>query len=1198
MSPGSHQPSRLSIEEKVRLFRKRFAVREDVFLEKRPIEKYEINKDTGEKTKVMGHTFIPVCVNMGDVNVCLIAQRRGSCHSCTAKKYDTLSDAWVRQHIVGNRTLCFMPTTPEGAKMGAIDFDESAGDGLQAVFEDALRVRDYCQTLGIPSYIARSSNKGYHLYFWFSDWIPPHHFTSFAYHVLEKTGFASRLEFQGIKLPEVFPKQTLYDKEAVGNGIRAPLSEPDVKNGRNCFVNDMAEPYPLLEQWTKLKDMRETAPDIFEKILKEQGVQIYAAPVSRTGAKRQKVIKNEDGTETVVDDHSSGPISQHGSFSNVIAACPAMQEYWAKNAAGQYAWDVSNPKGLFNAARVASMNLALSTKDGEKYLKERWKGPHTERQIEGAKAKGYKPCTCRWMQQQSVCHINKHPRFGNHCFKKLAPVTTENGKLITNPDKLPEDAWPEPSPIRYSTEKHLKVDGICERFKLLVKAMNRMAKQEKGEAVPPELDDRGRPIIKEEFTPDNASQLLSNLMKRTVALKEAERNQVQDYVLSNKIFTKTEWNSRLKGAGLLVADEKKKDTKVQFKSFEIAGRTYFLKEGMIHAMHVDQKTQQSFERMFSNFWIERVDEPATIRLIEREGKEHVMYEDRLYKLMIHVNGQSKPITVTNRAFSSANAFFEALRAGGGTDLVFASSKDAYDVFMASISHFSEPMIEKHALKDIGFYKIKGATKYIMPSVIVTHEEIVANDAYVLEFTDDVTRGLDFQILDEDEFKKVARHITEDYFKCNNIMLTMSCFAHAMASVCTEAIAEVKGWRKAPVLWIAGDFSGGKTFVIENSQFFFGNFANVAQTGAGGSFKAKLGAADSYRHAFLGFDDHKDSMQADRGRDIVNFIQNAYDRRANVALKRDGTNRQHLPRVRGLIGVCGEDFPDKEASAVSRLILIDTTMSKNIEHGTKVLNMRQHYSGFTPYVVRHILQMPPEAVGALWDTLYEEIFKGSEKSEEGASATRVCENLTLNLFGFRIALDCMVANGAISQPEAVVLAGQHLTNLRIAKGHQLASVKDARASEVFMEDLQQLLADPRKYKIHGWAKTDVEEARNAETLGFISPKEPGVVFLYSSLVYKAVAQFARQKNTTLQSQRHIVRQLATDGFMKLDLVDRANDRLTVNKRGPGGTQVRVYPIVAEKLGYDEVSSKAAERGQHAPATIVKRNQLPDESFPLE
>lgn len=1192
MSSDKTQIAKLSLEEKVKLFKKRFACREDAFYQKHMIETLEVDHETGVQVVKMKNIFRLVCKNDGDMNLCLIAQRKGKCFQCSNKVNEVLNDAWVRGHILGSKTLCLVPITAEGAKFGAIDFDRSVEEGLSYVFEDAKRVREYLTSKGFPSYIARSSNKGYHLYFFFKDWVKPGDIQSFVLHVLNKTGFIERQATHSIPLPEMFPKQHLYNKDSDGNGIRVPMSEPDARRGRNCFVNDSMEAYPVDMQWDLMGKMEEIDPEFFNKFLADEKVELFSDGVGTKGARsKKKSIKKEDGSEEVIDAGDTTPPSQYGSFWNVVGACPAMQEYWTKTAQGKYVWDVSNPKGLFNSARVASMNLALATLDGEEALKKRWPTPQTEQQIDLAKRHGYKPCTCRWMQMSSVCHINKHPKFGSYCHKKLPPIHIENGKIIENPNNLPETEWDDPSPIRHATDKNLTPDQIKEKFGLLARSLKSQSKKDAGEETI-ELDDKGHPVIKDLFVPENPADLLENLIRKIVKLPRKDRDAIKQHVVSNKWMSGTEWNQRLKSAGGDIHEEKAAEIKKTYKHFSLKNKHYYLKDDTIVCSYTDAKGNV-YEDVLWNFWIERLEEPAVVKLVDDEsGSEKVTYEDRNYKLVIHVGGQHKAIEVSNKVFANNNSFFEAVRKAGGTDLRGPmSSKDDYDVHMAAISYFSNPTPEKHALKDIGYYSLKGGTKYIMPSVIVTKDEIVRNDAYLINMDTDYSRPLDFQIIDVPTFKEVSRHIVDDLFNCNNRMMVMSTFAHAMSSVCTKIIEDAKGWRKAPVLWVCGDFGDGKTFVFEHIQYFFGNFSQTGPSGAGGSYVAKIGAAYIYRHSVLMLEDYKADLEKDGGMSMKKFIQHAYDRVGNPAMKRDGTMRNETPRVRGLIAVSGEDILEREASAISRLIVVEGKYGGRIKEGSRVQKMKHLYSGFTPYVIKAALQMPTESVLELWNHCFERLINSGPKQQAKLGGHRICENYALNLFGLRLALETMAQYGALSPNEVISITEEHLANLIKMKNHQLALVASARGSTSFMEDLRSLLADPMRYRIDGWPGTPgAEDARNAKVLGFCNSKHPDVIFLYPGLAYQAVAEVANRSRGSLKSMGHITRQLVDDGVIVKELC--LEGRNYCKRKNPARQMAKVFPIKAEALGFSTLSALP----NYSPS--VSTSYSDDELFAVE
>ena len=378
--------AKLSLDEKVRLFRKRFTCRTDSFYTKRTWETSEIDPTTNESIKVQKMNYRFQCANDGDIKICLIAQNKGKCFQCDHKVKATLDDSWVRKHINGSETLCLVPITAEGSKFGALDFDRSVEEGIKFVFEDAKSVRDFAASIGIHAYIARSSNKGFHLYMFFDNWVDPAELQSFLLYMLSQTGFVTRQTTHRMPLLEMFPKQSAFNSDSDGSGIRVPFSEPDVRKGRNCFMDDNMQAYPLDQQWEILAQCKENSVEEFQKLLVEKKVIIHSGGVGTSGPRnKKKYVKKSDGSseETADSEDTYEKPKQRGSFWNAVAACPALKEYWARTPDGRYTWDMSNPRGLFNAARVASMNIALASLDGEEILKKRWPTEQTERQIEG-----------------------------------------------------------------------------------------------------------------------------------------------------------------------------------------------------------------------------------------------------------------------------------------------------------------------------------------------------------------------------------------------------------------------------------------------------------------------------------------------------------------------------------------------------------------------------------------------------------------------------------------------------------------------------------------------------------------------------------------------------------------------------------------------------------------------------------------------
>lgn len=1172
----------ISLEDKVRLFRKRFAGRDDVFYEKIPKEVTDRDPETGELIKKTVFTMMPQCSNYHDPQLCLL-KRGGRCGECKNRINEAVSDSWVKRHILGQNIICPIPIAPDGAKFGVMDFDESFEDGLEFVFADAKKTKDFCESIGLKTYIARSSNKGYHLYFFLKEWNRANKITSILTWLLRELGFTARQQSHGVRLPEIFPKQVRFNPESFGNGVRVPMSEPDMRQGRNCFVDDNRDPYHIDKQWELLLAVEEITTEQIDKVIADNKIEVYEDGFGKYNRKRETIkkkvkITRDDGKVEEVELEEPAPernITKVGSFWNVVAACPAMQEYWAKGPDGKYLWDKSNAKGLFHTARYASMTLALSTQDGEGIILDRWSSSKTTGMVEGAKSHGYCPVTCKWMQQAGVCRVGKHPKYESYCYKKLPSYYKEEGKNI----ELPEEEWSEVSPIRYCTENRLTVDDIKERFALISRG-KKLQKDIDSGAVKVDIDERKRPVISQEaYTPEKAAEMIAGLFRRMATMKEAQRDEVFSYVIANKWMTKTEWNSKMKAAGAFLNESRKKKAASQFKSFAHKGRTYSLQEGKISTIFTDAKGGLH-EETFSNFWIERNSEPAKIKLRRKlNDTEEVEYENRTYTLTIHVGNQERLMTIGNKEFSNAHTFFERLRVAGGTELIMTTSKDAYDIIMNSITVFSDQIEERYAFDEIGYYQLKQGTKYVMPSVIIDKDSIEKNTAYEVQMENEYTKCLDFSLIDTSTFSKLCTHIINDLFRANTTEAVMCCFAHAMASVCTYSLEEAGIYKKAPALWWWGGFAGGKTWIMEIMQYFFGDFSKAPTMASTGSFKAKIGVAHHFRHVLAVFDDNKASLATDGGRGMKQFVQNAYDKSIMPALNREGALRASPLRVRGLVAVSSEDPIDKEASAISRLILLNHDPVMNTEKGDKVSEMKALYAGFTPYVIKHVLNIRPDMLKEMWRSFFSQIYAGSEKEDN--SVHRLSENLTLNYLGMQVALDAMVANGGITIEKAREISAKHLTSLRNIKASMLDAVVEAKGSHVFLEELRQLLADPVKYKILGWGPTETDASMRAQALGFIRPKNPGIVYIYTELAYQAVSKAMREKNSTPQSKNHIGQQLLAEGLIERDLCQKGRSRARV--KDPNNMEQQVYPMRVEVLGLVDA--------KQAPKALDSRPKMP-------
>lgn len=470
----------------------------------------------------------------------------------------------------------------------------------------------------------------------------------------------------------------------------------------------------------------------------------------------------------------------------------------------------------------------------------------------------------------------------------------------------------------------------------------------------------------------------------------------------------------------------------------------------------------------------------------------------------------------------------------------------------------------------------------MPSVIVTRDEIKGNDFMEVSFKDDICKHIDFKVLSESEFKDLAIHILNDYFRCHSQVATMTAFAHAMAAAMTAQMP----LQKSPILWIEGDFSKGKTFVGLAAQCFFGQFRDVV--GTSGSGKSKVGAADHFRHATLLIDDFKQALDAWGAKDTIGFIQNAYDRSGRTALNRDGKLRERMAKVRGNIMITGEDVAKQEASALSRMIIVNINREGDRDHGNKVIENRNNYCGFTPYFIQYVFQTPERELKALFRE-YSDLFEKplrNESTQEGSQ--RIAENLAYNMLAFRLAMDMLIARGVISVEQRDMYCSQHVKNLEIVRSTVCNYVVAHKASTVFVDNLRDILQNQSSYYIDGLPGTAALDHRNGKMLGFWRMTEPEVVYIIPSLAAGALEDHVRKNKGTLQDVQHISRQLVADGHIPEGYYDARENRYTKQIINPvTRMRVRTWAIRCKSLGIvpeDERPEKPL-----SPASVMDMNK---------
>jgi superfamily II DNA or RNA helicase len=245
------EPSRLSTDEKVALFRRLFQGRTDVY----PIR---------WESKTSGKTgYAPACENEWLAGVC--EKPRIKCLDCGNRQFTPLSDAILYGHLVGKHTIGIYPLlTDDTCHFLAVDFDETEWR------EDALSFVQSCHELGVPVAleISRSGN-GAHVWVFFAEKVSARDARRLGTAIVSYTCARTR-QMKLESYDRLFPNQDTMPKGGFGNLIALPLQKISREKGCSVFVDGALRPYP--DQWAFLASIQPMSPhDIEPTLLRATG---------------------------------------------------------------------------------------------------------------------------------------------------------------------------------------------------------------------------------------------------------------------------------------------------------------------------------------------------------------------------------------------------------------------------------------------------------------------------------------------------------------------------------------------------------------------------------------------------------------------------------------------------------------------------------------------------------------------------------------------------------------------------------------------------------------------------------------------------------------------------------------------------------------------------------------------------------------
>lgn len=245
------EPSRLSTDEKITIFRRLFRGRTDVF----PVRWQ--SKATGKSG------YAPACANEWRAGVC--EKPRIKCGDCGNRLLVPLSDTVIYKHLAGEHTVGVYPLLQDdNCHFLAVDFDEAEWR------DDAQAFMMSCAELGVPAALEVSrSGQGAHAWMFFAGRVSARDARRLGTAIISHTCTRTR-QLRLTSYDRLFPNQDTMPKGGFGNLIALPLQKGPRDKGFSVFVDAELRPYP--DQWAFLASIQPMdAHDIEPTILRATG---------------------------------------------------------------------------------------------------------------------------------------------------------------------------------------------------------------------------------------------------------------------------------------------------------------------------------------------------------------------------------------------------------------------------------------------------------------------------------------------------------------------------------------------------------------------------------------------------------------------------------------------------------------------------------------------------------------------------------------------------------------------------------------------------------------------------------------------------------------------------------------------------------------------------------------------------------------
>lgn len=293
-SPKSTAMHKLSLQEKIDLFRSLFKGRSDVFARR------WYNKTSGKAG------YQPVCKNEWGP---LCDRKSHKCTECSNRQFLPLLDSDVYRHLEGKKgdgtdvIGLYVLNEDNTCYLLCTDFDDkNCEHGYQ---DDVRAFVEICKSWNIPYSVERSrSGNGAHVWLFFETPVLAAKARKLGNAILtEATNKNGKMGFKSYD--RFFPNQDSLPEGGLGNLVALPLQGNARKQGNSVFVDEKFEPY--LDQWDYLLNIRKLSEASLENILKQNSDIQPLGNLSRTSESKPweipiaaKINKADFSSEVVI----------------------------------------------------------------------------------------------------------------------------------------------------------------------------------------------------------------------------------------------------------------------------------------------------------------------------------------------------------------------------------------------------------------------------------------------------------------------------------------------------------------------------------------------------------------------------------------------------------------------------------------------------------------------------------------------------------------------------------------------------------------------------------------------------------------------------------------------------------------------------------------------------------------------------------